>query len=45
MNNAFLNSDLEEQVYVIQLEGFSNGEKTHHVCRLNKALYGLKQAA
>ena len=42
-NNAFLNGDLHESVYMVQPEGFTVGDKTP-VCKLNKALYDLKQA-
>ena len=42
-NNAFLNGDLEESVYMVQLEGFTVGD-SQLVCKLNKALYSLKQA-
>jgi hypothetical protein len=39
--NAFLNSDIDEEVYIECPEGFKRPGK---VLRLLKALYGLKQA-
>lgn len=44
VKSAFLNGDLEEQVYVEFPKGFTFSEKEDQVCRLRKALYGLKQA-
>lgn len=41
---AFLNSDLDETIYVEQPEGFSVHGEEHKVCLLLKYLYGLKQA-
>jgi len=40
----FLNGELEEQVYMIQLSRYVHTKFPTKVCRLKKALYGLKQA-
>jgi hypothetical protein len=44
VKSTFLNGDLEEEVYMEQLEGFSLKNNPNYVCKLKKALYGLKQA-
>ena len=44
VKSAFLNGDLEEEVYIEQLEGFILGNDAKLVCKFKKALYGLKQA-
>eukprot|EP00253_Pinus_taeda_P001646 PITA_01646 len=41
---VFLNSDLQEEVYMTQPPGFKVAGLEQKVCRLVKALYGLKQA-
>ena len=42
VKGAYLNGNLEEEVYMKQPEGYDDG--TEKVCRLIKTLYGLKQA-
>ena len=42
VKTAFLNEDLEEEIYLEQPEGFIVSEQEQKVCRLIKSLYGLK---
>ncbi|GJT72831.1 zinc finger, CCHC-type containing protein [Tanacetum coccineum] len=45
VKTSFLNGDLEEEVYMKQLEGFIMSENEHKVCKLIKSLYGLKHTS
>ena len=44
VKSAFLNRDLEEEVYLEQPEGLQLTNNPDYVCKLKKALYGLKKA-
>ena len=44
VKTAFLNGELEEEIYMQQPEGTAKPGEEHLVWRLHRALYGLKQA-
>ena len=45
VKTAFLNGNLEEDIYMKQPEGFIVGRKGNWVCKLQKSIYRLKQAS
>ena len=45
VKTAFLNSNLEEKIYMMQLEGFIAKNQEHMICKLKRSIYGLKEAS
>ena len=45
VKTAFFNGCLEENIYMMQLDGFITEGQEHNVCKLHKSIYGLKQAS
>ena len=45
VKTAFLNRNLEEEVYMIQPEGYTSKEFSEKMCRLQRSIYGLKKVS
>ncbi|KAL0394814.1 UNVERIFIED_CONTAM: putative transposon Ty5-1 protein [Sesamum latifolium] len=45
VKTAFLNSYVEEEIFIDQPEGFTTVGEKQKVCRLQRSIYGLKQAS
>ncbi|KAL9247573.1 hypothetical protein vseg_020991 [Gypsophila vaccaria] len=45
VKTAFLNGYLEEELYIIQPEGFTDPKYPKKVCKLKRSIYGLKQVS
>ena len=45
VKTAFLNSKLNEEIYMQQPEGYVKPGEEHLVCKIEKSLYGLKQSS
>ncbi|GJW82568.1 retrotransposon protein, putative, ty1-copia subclass [Tanacetum coccineum] len=45
VKTAFLDGRLNEDVYMVQPEGFVNPKPLRRVCKLQRSIYGLKQAS
>ena len=44
VTTAFLNGELDEEIYMKQPEGFATKGQEDLVCKLNRSIYGLKQS-
>ena len=42
---VFLNGNIEEELYMMQSEGFIDPRNAGKVCKLQRSIYGLKQAS
>jgi hypothetical protein len=45
VKTAFLNGNIEEELYMVQPKGFVDPKDGNKVCKLQRSIYGLKQAS
>ena len=45
VKTAFLNGNLEKEVYMMQPEGFIAKNQEHMGCKLKRSIYGIEQAS
>jgi hypothetical protein len=45
VKTAFLNGNIQEELYMVQPEGFVDPKDVNKVCKLQRSIYGLKQAS
>ena len=45
VKTAFLNGNIDETIYMVQLENFESNNSKQLVCILKRSIYGLKQAS
>jgi hypothetical protein len=45
VKTTFLNGNIEEELYMVQPEGFVDPKDANKVCKLQRSIYGLKQAS
>ena len=45
VKTAFLNGDIDEELYMMQPKGFVDPKDANKVCKLQRSIYGLKQAS
>ena len=45
VKTAFLNGNLEEEIYMMQQKSFIAKNQEHMVCKLKRSIYELKQAS
>jgi hypothetical protein len=45
LKTAFLNGNIEEELYMVEPKGFVDPKGANKLCKLQRSIYGLKQAS